>query len=149
MIIWGTTIPLIVYLIWAIHRYNSNYGLSDHEWKILYPGIYAKKDERKDFIDLRDKMVTDRQKNAALKSASEDDTEVITTPFEEPEENPYKTDSFGLPPNTIRGIIALTALFLFILMEGINFFSSIPIEDNFSELILALQMVIAFYFGYQ
>ena len=32
-------------------------------------------------------------------------------------------------------------------MEGINYFSTIPVEDNFKELILALQMVIAFYFG--
>ncbi len=138
LLIW--IVMVIVYLVWAIHRYNSNYGLSNHEWKILHPYMYADENERDEYIKLKNQIMVEKQNMAG-------DTELVTAPIEEPDENPYKLDSFGLPPNTIRGIIALTALFLFILMEGINYFSTIAVEDNFKELILALQMVIAFYFG--
>ncbi len=137
-------VMVIVYLVWAIHRYNSNYGLSDHEWKILNPHMYANEDEMEKYTALNAKMIAEKQ---SLALSGKDDGSAAAVSLEEPEENPYKYDSFGLPPNTIRGIIALTALFLFVLVEGVNLFSSRSIEGNFDQLIVALQMVIAFYFG--
>src|SRR2546425_843155 len=31
---------VLFYLVWAVHRYVYNYGLSNREWKILYPEVY-------------------------------------------------------------------------------------------------------------
>jgi hypothetical protein len=145
LILW--LLLVIGYLVWAIHKYNDNYGLSNHEWKILHPELYASDTERGKYVGLKNQMISAKQDMANSKAAVNETPEVITSPMNEPEDNPYKCDSFGLPPNTIRGIIALTALILFVLMEGINFFSDAKFEDNFKELTTALQMVIAFYFG--
>ena len=145
LLIW--MVLVITYLVWAIHKYNNNYGLSNHEWKVLHPEVYAKESELEKYTEIKKQLITAGQNVAELKTAAGEQPETATAPFEEPKENPYKTDSFGLPPNTIRGIIALTALFLFVLMEGVNFFSNTNLEKDFSELILVLQMVVAFYFG--
>ncbi len=130
---------IVLYLAWAIHRYTVNFGLSDHEWKILYPKIYAKgKAQLKLYEELKKTLVSE--------SKASPDT-AGTPPIDEPTENPYKNDSFGLPPNTIRGIIALTAIVLFAVMEGVNIFSSRPIEESYTHLIAVVEMVVAFYFG--
>ncbi len=138
---------VIIYLVWAIHKYNDNYGLSNHEWKVLHPEMYADEKEKKKYITLRDKLISAKQNIEDSKAIEGESAQIITAPFGEPEDNPYKCDSFGLPPNTIRGLIALTALVMFLLMEMINFFSAWDIESNFKELTLVFQMIIAFYFG--
>jgi hypothetical protein len=71
----------------------------------------------------------------------------MTQPFAEPAGNPYQSDSFGLPPGTIRGILALTALVMFLLVEGVNLWSPASLEGQFDGLVTAFQMVLAFYFG--
>jgi len=75
------------------------------------------------------------------------DDGTVDVPFDEPKGNPYHTDSFGLPPGTIRGTLALTALVLFLLIEGVNLYTPTDLEQQFDGLITALQMVLAFYFG--
>ena len=144
---------VIAYLVWAIHRYAYNYGLSNREWKILYPEIYAAGKKVNEYQALRTRLIEHKLWLHQLQLA--DVGERIggapalpaVEPFEEPKQNPYQGDSFGLPPGTIRGILALTALVMFLLVEGVNLYSPVDLEDPFKGLVTALQMVLAFYFG--
>lgn len=167
----GWFILVLLYLFWAIHRYVYNYGLSNREWKILYPEIYETWLDRlmvkfhnlgvvkfftggaKSFEQRRTDLMTYRRTNRALDETSTGDGLPVTRaatpiqPFEEPDENPYQHDSFGLPPGTIRGILALTALVMFLIVEGVNLHSPASLEGQFDGLVTVFQMVIAFYFG--
>lgn len=66
--------------------------------------------------------------------------------LQEPDANPYESESFGLPPGTVRGTLALTALVLFVAVELVNL-QNTGVEGQFKELIIGFQMVLAFYFG--
>lgn len=135
-------VVVLVYLRWAIYFYNENYGLSDHEWKVLRPEVYAPQKEQAKYLAIR---------------ASIDEREPVVDPTVEaptskgvgapPTGNPYAGESFGLPPGTIRGTLALTAMIAFLLVEMLNIFAPTNLEREFAELFTVFEMVIAFYFG--
>ena len=151
---------VLFYFVWAIRRYVYNYGLSSKEWKILYPEAYETPFDRlfqnlvrrplglPSYGEIR-KSLLDEKIRAHMQSRAEDDASPLPElqPLDEPSGNPYQKDSFGLPPGTIRGTLALTALVMFLLVEGVNLFAPINLEHEFDNLITALQMVLAFYFG--
>src|SRR6266480_44292 len=157
----GWFILVLLYLVWAVHRYVYNYGLSNREWKILYPEVYETWLDRllawifqgKDYRTRRQELVghqlnlRDRQQGASTADLPVAPGAVITKPFDEPPGNPYQEDSFGLPPGTIRGILALTALIMFVLVEGVNLHSPASLEGQFDGMVTVFEMVVAFYFG--
>lgn len=70
-------------------------------------------------------------------------------------ENPYQGETFAMPRGVFRGTLTLSLLFLVMLIEIIhlNFGDAeigdslfIP-EERFKELMVAFQMMLAFYFG--
>lgn len=119
---------VIGYLAWANYFYNINLGLTNESWKEL-------------------KLKKERAEE--MRAIGEDPGEIT----ELPEDNPYNTQSMGLPPGTIRATLTLTlmigAISLFIysmgnsqIDEGKSF-----IYDNFEFFKTAFLMMIAFYFG--
>ncbi len=141
---------LLAYYWWAIRYHVINYGYSKKMWKILYPEALGRSwgKDQKNLKKIREQMIQRRiDEQAAQGSLINEDYALVTTPFKPAEENQYKQESFGLPPGTIRGTLALTALVMFILIEGVNLFSVNNLEEHFEGLITALQMVLAFYFG--
>ena len=128
---------LIVYLGWAVLRYNVNFGLSDHEWKVLHPELYAGEKELHRYQQLHERWAERRRKGGGLPQPGE-----LTAPAG----NPYAGESFGLPPGAVRGMLALTALVMFLVVEVINVFRP-DTEKRFDQLITAFMMVLAFYFG--
>jgi len=115
---------LLSYYLWAIFYYNVNLGYSDAEWK----DIWARIDNARKKKDLG--------------------FEIDPKDLEEPKENPYKNETFGLPSGTVRGSIALTLLMggisMLIMAIGYPQFSDI---SNFKFFIDAFLMMVAFYFG--
>lgn len=144
MVVWLSLV--IWYLYWAINRYAQNYGLSDKEWKILNPEAYAKEEELDKYREIRIRIIERAKKEYELLYPGKPFQGVIPA-LVEPPKNPYAKDSFGLPPGTIRGILAITAMFAFVVIECANLFSPANLERDFSELLMVFQMVIAFYFG--
>jgi amino acid permease len=63
--------------------------------------------------------------------------------------NPYATETFGFPRGIFRGIITLTLLFMVILFEAYGLLdpANIQVEKYTEQLLVAFQMMIAFYFG--
>lgn len=79
--------------------------------------------------------------------------------------NPYRLETFGMPRGIFRGIITLSVLFIVMLLEILNL--QIPFlhdgkllvrqfaeneelflpEERYKELMVAFQMILAFYFG--
>jgi len=116
----------LCYFIWAVYFYNFNYGLSNSEWKLI--------DEAK-------------RNRASGKPYS---VELID---EEPKYNPHKDDTFGLPPGTVRGMIAFTLLIGAIALLIVSFDNTIHFShdsfffDQFEFFKTAFLMMIAFYFG--
>ncbi|HEX3233401.1 MAG TPA: hypothetical protein VHR41_04355 [Gemmatimonadales bacterium] len=150
----------LLYILWAINRYVSNYGLSNREWKILYPEIYETWLDRlltgllggKSYRERRDELIAYRkQQRLEAANITEDGPAAPAAsdvePFEEPQKNPYEQDSFGLPPGTIRGMLALSGLVVFVVMECVNLYAPGSLEPQFQGLVTAFQMVLAFYFG--
>ena len=119
---------VISYLAWSTYFYNFNFARSASFWK----KFEAKAKE---------------YELSGEKSESE-----IYDELGAPRENPYKDETFGMPPGTVRGILALT-----ILMGGISLFIGLFSEDSpltdsvfysyFQFFEDAFLMVIAFYFG--
>lgn len=144
MVIW--LLLVIGYLCWAVIRYSQNYGLSEKEWKILNPEAYARPDELEKFVQIRTRIIERTRREFELLNPGKPFEGVIPA-LATPSANPYRKDSFGLPPGTIRGILAMTAMFAFVLIECVNLFSPANLEKDFSELLTVFQMVIAFYFG--
>jgi len=60
--------------------------------------------------------------------------------------NPYSGESFSMPRGVLRGIITLTLLFVVIFMDLVTV-HVVGFEAQFAELMVAFQMMIAFYFG--
>jgi hypothetical protein len=156
LVLLGWLILVLVYLGWAIHRYVYNYGLSNREWKVLYPAVYVTWFDRlliaafklQSYEQRRDELddYRRRQRELAADERVALPATAITRLLDEPDKNPYQGDSFGLPPGTIRGIIALTALVIFGLIEYVNLYSGV-LEFYFPGVVLAVQMILAFYFG--
>ena len=130
---------VVVYYVWAILRYNVNFGLTNHEWKVLYPDLYGKNDAEIQAYRQRNQAFIEQQRQYA-------DSGMADARFVVPSANPHANDSFGLPPGSVRGTLALTALVLFLTMEGVNFFAP-GTEKASDQLVTAFMMVLAFYFG--
>lgn len=122
---------VILYYWWAIRHYNLNWGLSTEEWKILHPETYCKDAEE----------IVDYQKRRKALEQRTGET------FAEPTSNPYEKDSFGLPPGTVRGTLALTALVGFVLVQALSMISPTSLDTHFEQLNTIFKMVMAFYFG--
>ena len=116
----------IGYFIWATYFYNYNYGVSSGVWK----------------------KIEEAKKNKAEQKVYDQD--MID---DEPMFNPYKDETFGLPPGTVRGMIAFTLLFGAIALLIVSFGMKNEIEpgnffmDQFEFFKTAFLMMVAFYFG--
>ncbi len=124
VVIWSCV--FLSYFIWAIYFYNINLGLTEDEW---------------------DKIHIAREKKLNGENYSVDDIN------EEPAYNPYKDETFGLPPGTVRGMIAFTLLFgaIAMLIVSIGMKNEIDTNamfwDQYEFFKTAFLMMIAFYFG--
>jgi len=116
----------ICYFIWAVYFYNLNYGFSQKVWN----KIEAAKENRSNGFDYNQADID-----------------------QEPKDNPYKNETFGLPAGTVRGMIAFTLLFGSIAMLIVSFGMKNEIQangffiDQFDFFKTAFLMMIAFYFG--
>ena len=116
----------ISYFIWATYFYNLNYGVSQAMWERL-------------------------EKNKADKAAGKPYDEDMLD--DEPLYNPYGDQTFGLPPGTVRGMIAFTLLFGAIALLIVSFGIKNEIApgsfflDQFEFFKTAFLMMVAFYFG--
>ena len=117
----------MIYFVWSVYHYNINFGITDGEWKEIYK---AKKEAREFGMDLPNSGVR------------------------EPTHNPYRSQTFGLPPGTVRGMIAFTLLFGGISLL-ISSMGNTEVDPNLMQLRIqqfeffetAFLMMIAFYFG--
>jgi hypothetical protein len=120
------TCIFLIYFIWASHFYNINYGITNKDWDKIY------------------KAKEQRTEGGFYKQEDID---------EEPQYNPYSDQTFGLPPGTVRGMIAFTLLFgsLALLVVSFGLENSWEpgsfIVDQFEFFKTAFIMMIAFYFG--
>jgi hypothetical protein len=60
--------------------------------------------------------------------------------------NPYAGETFDMPRGVFRGTLTLSLLFIVIILELVNV-RIIGFENEINELMVAFQMMIAFYFG--
>jgi hypothetical protein len=60
--------------------------------------------------------------------------------------NPYAGETFDMPRGVFRGTLTLSLLFIVVILELVNV-RIIGFEDEITELMVAFQMMIAFYFG--
>lgn len=113
------------YFIWAVYFYNINYGYTDKDWENL---------------------------EAARERLSLGEP-VDPSELEEPKENPYKDQTFGLPGGTVRGMIAFTLLFggIAIMVVSMGMDNDLAANtffwDHYEFFKTAFLMMIAFYFG--
>lgn len=123
MIIWS--VIFLRYFVWALYFYNINYGLTDKDWARIFK---AKQDE-------------------AL------GIPIIEGSDQGPKNNPYRSQTFGLPPGTVRGMIAFTLLFgaIALTVTGMGLNDEINPDsffwDHYEFFKTAFLMMIAFYFG--
>lgn len=123
LLVW--LIVFLRYFVWAVYHYNINYGLTSNDWV---------------------KIAEAREKKLRGEDIDEKETE-------EPAYNPYRSQTFGLPPGTVRGMIAFTLLFgsITILVAsmgmGAGDLQNSLIRDQFEFFKTAFLMMIAFYFG--
>lgn len=116
----------ICYFIWAVYFYNFKYGYSRKVWKKI------------------EEAKANRSKGNFYRQEDID---------QEPQNNPYKDETFGLPRGTVRGMIAFTLLFGSIAMLIVSFGMKNEIHangffiDQFDFFKKAFLMMIAFYFG--
>ena len=116
----------IGYFIWATYFYNLNFGVSKKVW---------------------DKI----EKAKDAKAIGEPyDAQVLE---DEPLFNPYTNQTFGLPPGTVRGMIAFSLLFgataLLIASFGLGgeISQDSLLRDQFEFFKTGFLMMVAFYFG--
>jgi len=60
--------------------------------------------------------------------------------------NPFFGETFDMPRGTFRGILTLSLLFIVVVLELVTV-RIVGFEDQIHELMVAFQMMIAFYFG--
>ena len=60
--------------------------------------------------------------------------------------NPYKNETFAMPRGIFRGILTLSLLFIVMLLEVVNL-QMLGLEQKIDQLLVAFQMMLAFYFG--
>ena len=115
----------LMYFMWAVYHYNINYGLTDEDWDKIY------KAEKRFKLGLP----------------------VREAELEAPKHNPYRSQTFGLPPGTVRGMIAFTLLIggmsLLIVSFGTEYTGAelALVRQQFEFFETAFLMMIAFYFG--
>ncbi|MEM8965314.1 MAG: N-acetylmuramidase domain-containing protein [Bacteroidota bacterium] len=114
------------YFMWSVYHYNINYGLTDEDWEKIES---ARKREKMGFP-------------------------VNPEDLKAPDKNPYRSQTFGLPPGTVRGMIAFTLLLgglsLLIVSFGNEYYTGDQlalIRQQFEFFETAFLMMIAFYFG--
>ena len=123
IIVWA--VIFLRYFIWAIYYYNINFGITDKDWDKIFDAMEDK----------------------------ENGIQVNEERLKAPKFNPYRSQTFGLPPGTVRGMIALTLLFGAISMLIVSMGMNDTIEqdsffwDHFEFYKTAFLMMIAFYFG--
>ena len=61
-------------------------------------------------------------------------------------DNPYKTETLGLPRGTLRGALTLTLLVVVVILVCTSMVVE-PLRGGFDSLIDAFQVMLAFYFG--
>jgi cation transport ATPase len=116
----------LCYFIWAVYFYNINYGITNKDW---------------------DRINDAREKRSKGEPYNQHELD------EEPVYNPYRDETFGLPPGTVRGMIAFTLLFGALGLLIVSFGMSNELQpgnffyDNFEFFKTAFLMMIAFYFG--
>lgn len=116
----------LCYFIWAIYYYNLNLGKTNKEWKVI---------------------------NEAKQSRANGAPYAQENLDEEPLYNPYKDETFGVPPGTVRGMIAFTLLFGAIALLIVSFGMENTEGDKtfiiqqFDFFKQAFLMMVAFYFG--
>jgi uncharacterized membrane protein YgcG len=124
IILW--TCVFLGYFLWALYFYNVNLGLTEEDW---------------------DKIKREKLK----KNSGQFFSQAVID--EEPKYNPYKEQTFGLPPGTVRGMIAFTLLFgaIALIIVGIGMKSTgeqgVVLRDEYEFFKNAFLMMIAFYFG--
>jgi len=115
----------LIYFMWSVYHYNINYGLTDQDWQRIYDA-------------------KDRYSQGLPVKASE---------MSMPDHNPYRSQTFGLPPGTVRGMIAFTLLMggmaLLIVSFGTQYtgVDAALLSQQFEFFETAFLMMIAFYFG--
>src|SRR5690554_759166 len=115
----------LMYFMWAVYHYNINYGLTDLDWEKIFE---ARERYRQGF---------------PVKQAE----------LDAPTSNPYRAQTFGLPPGTVRGMIAFTLLIggmsLLIVSFGTEYTGAelALVRQQFEFFETAFLMMIAFYFG--
>ncbi|MCC5938192.1 MAG: N-acetylmuramidase family protein [Lunatimonas sp.] len=116
----------LVYFMWSVYFYNINYGITDQDWD----RIYEQAEQKRNGIFVPE-------------------TEVMDVP----RYNPYRSQTFGLPPGTVRGMIAFTLLMggmsLLITSFGSGYtgMDLALLRQQFEFFETAFLMMIAFYFG--
>lgn len=66
--------------------------------------------------------------------------------FDKGDKNPYKNETLGLPPGTLRAVLTLTLLIVVIDLICLSLIME-EFRDSFSSLINAFEVMLAFYFG--
>lgn len=130
ILVLGWVALLIGYFAWCTHFYNYNFGRSEAFWSKFVARVKAAEAEGKTENDVYDELAAPRQ-------------------------NPYADQTFGIPPGTVRGSLALTivvgGLSLLISFFSSDGFREVPagsiLEDYFAFFKDAFLMVVAFYFG--
>ena len=123
LLIW--LVVFLRYFMWSVYHYNINYGLTAQDWKEI--------------------KAAHVKKNKGIPVAEKE--------LEAPKYNPYRSQTFGLPPGTVRGMIAFTLLFgaITILIASLGMthtdLQNSLIRDQFEFFKTAFLMMIAFYFG--
>jgi len=114
------------YFMWSVYHYNINYGLTEEDWQ---------------------KIEEARKLQQSGHPVNEEDQKA-------PDKNPYRSQTFGLPPGTVRGMIAFTLLLgglsLLIVSFGNEYYTGDQmtlIRQQFEFFETAFLMMIAFYFG--
>ncbi|WP_373521925.1 N-acetylmuramidase domain-containing protein [Aquiflexum sp.] len=117
----------MIYFVWSVYHYNINFGITDGEWAEI---AEAKRQGRNLELENPDFQIR------------------------EPKYNPYRSQTFGLPPGTVRGMIAFTLLFggisLLVASMGTEEINPEMMQlriQQFEFFETAFLMMIAFYFG--
>ena len=64
-----------------------------------------------------------------------------------PRRNPYANETLAMPRGVFRGMLTLSLLFMVMLFEAANLLYDESMEKHYEQLMVAFQMMLAFYFG--
>jgi hypothetical protein len=137
---------LIAYYSWVIYFYNYNYGKSSQFWeKFVEKAAAADKTAATTAAATADKV--DKSEKEEYKSEAQ-----LYEEMGAPTRNPFYDQTFGLPPGTVRGTLALTVTvgglcLLILAIGGSELFNKEAFQRQLNFFEQAFLMVIAFYFG--